>query len=478
MIYRIIAFSILTIAYLMCLMGRINRNTSINKLGANAENSIALNFELFEISAKDKKALILKILILISFIAVFICEIVSIAYGDAILGFTGRGILLKIFGTYFGIIADCIFIAWNYEKVKSYRKWKKEKTENHFITTGIYRYSRFPGLLGMMLLCLSILFMYFNYYLLISSAIFMSLLHIFFAYKDNKLCENEGEAYKEYRDFTHMYYGRGRWTVRRVKLTIYLIIFAFAVLYFITCVIYAGITLSGVWIWPALAIFSLIRMIMLEKIKPLGKRGKKSLKILSLAYHFIMMVLIVIFITTEFFIIKAMNTVPDNGLDYIIVLGAGLRGEKPTRPLQLRIERAYRYLVNSPDTMVIASGGQGADEIISEAQVIKNELVEMGIDSNRILLENKSTSTEENIKFSYLVIEDQGTLSAKDDNFSEISVGLVTNSFHMYRAMLIANSEGHVVVAVPAQTLFPVGIHYVVREAAGVVLMKIINIVG
>lgn len=463
MIYRIIAFSILTIAYLMCLIGRINKNTSINKLGANAGNSLALNFELFEISAKDKKALTLKMLITISFMLVLVCELVSIVFSDAILGFTGRGILLKIFGTYFGIIADCIFVAWNYEKVKSYRKWKKEKTENHFITTGIYRYSRFPGLLGMMLLCLSILFMYFNYYLLVSSAVFMILLHIFFSYKDKKLCENEGEAYEKYRNFTHMYYGRGKWTVRRVKLTIFLIIFAFAVLYFVTCVIYAGITLSGVWIWPALAIFSLIRMIMLEKMEPLGKRGKLSLKIISAVYHLMMALLILIFITTEFFIIKAMNTVPDNGLDYVIVLGAGLRGEKPTRPLQLRIERAYRYLVNSPDTMVIASGGQGSDEIISEAEVIKNELVKMGIEPDRILLENKSTSTEENIKFSYLIIGE-----------NDKSVGVVTNSFHMYRAMLIANAEGHEVVAVPAQTLFPVGIHYVVREAAGVVLMKML----
>lgn len=442
-----------------------HERTDIEQITNKMIGDFILNFELFGIADKDKKALTLKFLISFSFILVLACEIISIAYGDAILGFTGRGVLLKVFGTYFGIVADCIFITWNFEKIKYYRKWKKDNKVEHFITTGVYRYSRYPGALGMVLLCLSILFMYFNYYLLVASIIFLILLHIFFGYKDKKLCENEGEAYEEYRKYTHMYYGRGKWNVRKIKLTIYLILFAFSVLYFGTCVLYAGIRLSGVWIWPAFAVFSLIRMIMLKKIAPIGKRGKLSLKIISIAYHLVMFIVIVVFAITEFSIIKAMNTVPDNGLDYVIVLGAGLNGEKPTRPLQLRIERAYRYLTNSPNTIAIASGGQGSDEIISEAQAIKNELVALGIEPERIILENQSTSTEENIKFSYEMIED-----------TDCSVGIVTNSFHIYRAKMIANMQGHDgVVGVPAQTLFPVGIHYVVREAAGVILMQLMK---
>lgn len=514
MIYRIIAFSILTIAYFMCLLGRINQNTSISKLSkledardcreqeereipskeqtvncpeskkrieskqTNYERTDAeqitnkmlgkfiLNFELFGIADNDKKALTLKFLISFSFVLVIICEIISIIYGDAILGFTGRGILLKVFGTYFGIVADCIFIAWNFEKIKYYRKWKKDNKAEHFITTGVYRYSRYPGALGMMLLCLSILFMYFNYYLLVASITFLVLLHIFFCYKDKKLRENEGEAYEEYRKYTHMYYGRGKWNIRKIKLTIYLILFAFSILYFGTCVLYAGIRLSGVWIWPAFALFALARMIMLLKFAPVGKRGKISLKIISIVYHVVMFIAIVVFAITEFSIIKAMNTVPDNGLDYVIVLGAGLNGEKPTRPLQLRIERAYRYLISSSDTTAIASGGQGSDEVISEAQAIKNELVALGIEPERIILEDRSTSTEENIKYSFEIIGDDAC-----------SVGIVTNSFHVYRARMLAKLQGHDgVVGVPAQTLFPVGIHYVVREAIGVLLTNFKNL--
>ena len=165
------------------------------------------------------------------------------------------------------------------------------------------------------------------------------------------------------------------------------------------------------------------------------------------------------FVMVEAQIIAAMNAQPADNLEYVIVLGAGLRGTVPTNPLRVRIERACEYMLENENTMLIASGGQGFGESISEAECIRNKLVEYGIDVSRIILENKSTSTEENLKFCFDIIGD-----------ADASVGIITNGFHEYRANLIAENVGYTnVSSVPAITLFPVGIHYTIREFFGVV---------
>ncbi|RSD25466.1 YdcF family protein [Mesobacillus subterraneus] len=121
---------------------------------------------------------------------------------------------------------------------------------------------------------------------------------------------------------------------------------------------------------------------------------------------------------------------PDHA-DYMIVLGARVKGTVPSLALQFRIDHAAAYLKENPNTIVIASGGRGPGEDISEAESIKRELMDHGIEESRILLEDKSTDTYENIRFSKeLIPEDAAT-------------GLVvTNDFHIYRAKMIARKEG------------------------------------
>jgi len=140
-----------------------------------------------------------------------------------------------------------------------------------------------------------------------------------------------------------------------------------------------------------------------------------------------------------------------------------LNGTVPSNPLVKRIEEGYDYMSDNPDTILIASGGQGFNESISEAECIKRELVKKGVDKERILLEDRSTSTIENLKFSLKII-----------GRNDLKVGIVTNSFHEYRALMIAKEAGYEnVYPVPAKTLFPVGIHYMVREFFGVVRFKL-----
>ena len=159
-------------------------------------------------------------------------------------------------------------------------------------------------------------------------------------------------------------------------------------------------------------------------------------------------------------ILQAALTQPPEKLDYIIVLGAKVNGTQPSGALRNRIDVASEYLHENPETLVIASGGQGPDEGISEAECIFRGLTQRGIDESRLIMEDKSTSTLENLTYSLSLVE-------KDMP----SIGLVTNNFHVYRSMKIAETfEGYVFFAVPVATSalsFP---HYMLREFCATVV--------
>ncbi|MBQ7827828.1 MAG: YdcF family protein [Clostridia bacterium] len=156
------------------------------------------------------------------------------------------------------------------------------------------------------------------------------------------------------------------------------------------------------------------------------------------------------------------SDVPDEDADYIIILGAKVNpGNKPSLTLQKRIDAAYDYLTEHPRTVAIASGGQGADEPISEARCIADELIQMGIAPERILLEDRSTDTAENIQYSRELIDDS----------PEVTVLIVSNDFHCFRAAAIARRHleadvGHL----SADSVFFLLPHYMVREFAGLTL--------
>lgn len=132
---------------------------------------------------------------------------------------------------------------------------------------------------------------------------------------------------------------------------------------------------------------------------------------------------------------------PAKGADYIIILGARVKGKVPSLALQARIEAAARYMRDNPSTIGIASGGRGPGEDISEAEAIKRELMRQGIDETRILMEDRSTSTYENIAFSKKLLPEG------------LHKGLVvTNTFHLFRAKMIASDNGLKLGGLPANT--------------------------
>ena len=148
----------------------------------------------------------------------------------------------------------------------------------------------------------------------------------------------------------------------------------------------------------------------------------------------------------------------EQGLDYIVVLGARVNGTVPSGSLRNRIQVGAEYLRDNPDTIAVLSGGQGSGEDISEARCMYENMLAAGIDPARLILEEESTDTAANLRNSRALIPEGA------------SVGLVTNNFHIFRALALARNQGwEDVHGVPvATTLFSMP-HYLMREFVGVV---------
>lgn len=161
----------------------------------------------------------------------------------------------------------------------------------------------------------------------------------------------------------------------------------------------------------------------------------------------------------EALIIKGMMAKPKDNCDYIIVLGCQIRGDHITRSLKNRLDVAVSYAIDNPDTTIIVSGGRGKGENTTEAFAMYNYLVSKGIDGSRIIQEDKSTDTSENMKYSVQYIENKDSL-----------VGIATNNFHIARSRLLARHAGlNNTCGMPAESDHVLFINYMVREAIGIV---------
>jgi len=150
---------------------------------------------------------------------------------------------------------------------------------------------------------------------------------------------------------------------------------------------------------------------------------------------------------------------------YMIVLGAKVKtGGIPSLSLKNRLEEAVEYLNKYPHVKVIVSGGQGADEDRTEASVMLKYLQDKGIETNRILIEDQSTSSYENLLFSKELLP-KGTKN----------ITILSNDFHLQRAKYLAESLGFEVDVVAAKTPKSVEIKLNLRERAALLKTYIIG---
>ena len=118
----------------------------------------------------------------------------------------------------------------------------------------------------------------------------------------------------------------------------------------------------------------------------------------------------------------------------VVVLGCQVFPDgHPSLMLRGRIDAAYDYLTGHPEAVCIASGGQNGSEPVSEAQCIRDTLVSMGIAPERILMEDGSRSTEENLAFSAALIREKGLPT---------DVAIASDNFHQLRAAIWAERSG------------------------------------
>lgn len=161
-----------------------------------------------------------------------------------------------------------------------------------------------------------------------------------------------------------------------------------------------------------------------------------------------------IFVFTQIRIILGMYAGAKKKCTVVIVLGAHVEGRRISESLKKRLDRAYEYYTGNPDLLLIVSGGKGRGEEITEAEAMKKYLLYRGIPSGNIVCEDRSTTTKENLIYSGRLIQNR-----------EMTVGIVTNNFHMYRASAIARRLGYSsIVSIPCGCPPVLFINYMVRE--------------
>lgn len=140
-------------------------------------------------------------------------------------------------------------------------------------------------------------------------------------------------------------------------------------------------------------------------------------------------IFLTIFIIAEGCIILGGSYTPEPGEqpEYVVVLGAGIKKDgSPTATLEKRLEKCIEYAARYPDTYIVVSGGQGKNEPMPEGQAMARYLQSRGVDQERIIIEDKSTSTMENFKYTKELIGEQE------------EIAFITNDFHIFRAKILA----------------------------------------
>lgn len=190
--------------------------------------------------------------------------------------------------------------------------------------------------------------------------------------------------------------------------------------------------------------------------------NSKSMRIIKNSYIVVFICLLVSFISIETLIFLNMYDESVNKeIDFVVILGAGLNGNRPSKRLEGRLEKALDYIIDHKEAEIIVSGGQGKDESISEAAAMKKYMIHKGVDSQKIILEDQSTSTIENIKYTTQFLE--------TDNIVDTTILLVTSDYHQFRAKMIAKDFGINVIGVSSKSPLFVRINYMAREYITVV---------
>ncbi len=181
------------------------------------------------------------------------------------------------------------------------------------------------------------------------------------------------------------------------------------------------------------------------------------------------LVLLASFILIESLLLYNTKDPVPSKVDYLIILGAGLNGDKLSWTLWERVDKGLRILQDNKDMKVVVSGGKGPGEWITEAEAMQRYLVDQGIAKERIIKEEQSTSTMENFRYTRLLLGQQLNYEPSKP------VLVITNDFHMFRGKILARRNGLNPVGVPSPTPWYLRPNTYLREYFAVVKSLVLD---
>ena len=235
-----------------------------------------------------------------------------------------------------------------------------------------------------------------------------------------------------------------------------------AIVFFSLLALFLNFCMVG-YSFSVLVCFAIIGIILVYKgLNLLARKYPRDARGLRRFFTIVLCIGLLIVGVTEALVIEASFGDPKQHCDYMVVLGAKVRAEGPSVSLMDRIHATQSYMDAHPDVIAVVSGGKGDDEPMTEAQCMYEELVKLGVDPQRIWIEDQATSTWENLNFSLNLIEGKtGTRPEK--------IGILSSEYHLFRASLFADACGVESVGIPAATSrLPQKINHFMREVAGV----------
>jgi len=243
------------------------------------------------------------------------------------------------------------------------------------------------------------------------------------------------------------------------KLRTFFFIFGIlCLLYFIAITIFIGYLNVYNLIWVFIGVFCLII-------------HKKTLRFYTKIPTFVKVLFLVItivflfsFIIIEGQIINHSRTRNTENAYYAILLGAGLNGSTPSLTLLQRINAAVEYLYKNKNVKVVVSGGKGTRELYTEAEIMSKLLQTRGIEINRIIIEDNSTDTKENLEYSKSMIG------------IDRKIVIISSGYHLFRAKNIAKKLGYKDIGgIAGKTPSLLVPNYYVREYFAVIKELMIN---
>ena len=184
-----------------------------------------------------------------------------------------------------------------------------------------------------------------------------------------------------------------------------------------------------------------------------GRLGTRLYVLISLSAVYVLALMAVYLLSAA---LNLFHLKKRRGADYIIILGAGLIGTRVTPLLAARIDKGIELLHDNPNAVLIMSGGQGPGEDIAEGEAMARYAEQKGVDLGKIIVEGKSTSTEENLLFSR-------ELMSRD----RPRVIVVTTAYHVFRALLLAKQHGLKCIGFGAKTKWYFTLNALIREFIG-----------